>query len=557
MSNNNSNNAAPYVLPLLLDATLDELRTGLDSGHFTSVQLVQAYIDRIGEVNSRLKAVTEINPDALSIASQLDNEREQMKNSSQISNLGPLHGIPILVKNNIATHDKMETTAGSLALLGARVPEDSTVVAKLRKSGAIIIGKVSSLDSLNTTLHLLTHQLKVNMTQWACVRDTNCPEGWSAHGGQTRGAYFARQTPKGSSSGSAVATSVGLAWASLATDTGGSITMPATQNNVVGFRPTVGLTSRHLVIPHSLRLDTVGTMTRTVKDAAYLMKAIVGQDAKDPITAQIPFKIAPDYVAACIGTGLQGKRIGISPILMDFCNLFTYDLPEAKFAEALDLMRGARAEIVDGIKFIGPCLGLIAQASLPYYPRNAVDFSTDLPKYLSKLSTNPNNIQSLSDLRDFTQKTPAEQNPFCDTDIWDTVLDMTADEISGSYKSHAAIENKYFGDWGIIGAFEHFKLDAFVTWGPVASMFCSRAGGLPAVTVPLGKLRETDLYMQDDGSADSAPNKPFGITFVGPRYSEETLFGIAYAFEQLTLARKEVRPVFVPRTELADVLKRG
>ncbi|KAM0255645.1 hypothetical protein ACHAQJ_005570 [Trichoderma viride] len=534
-----NNNTAPYVLPPLLDATLDELRVGLDSGHFTSLQLVKAYIDRIGEVNSRLKAVTEINPDALSIALQLDIERAKMKSSSQVSNLGPLHGIPILVKNNIGTDDKMETTAGSLALLGARVPEDSTVVAKLRKSGAIILGKA-------------------NMTQWSCTRDWDCPEGWSAHGGQTRGAYFSRQTPKGSSSGSAVGTSVGLAWASLATDTGGSITMPATYNNVVGFRPTVGLTSRHMVVPHSLRLDTVGTMTRTVKDAAYLMAAIAGRDTNDPCTAQIPFETIPDYVAACVNTGLQGKRIGVSPILMDYCRVFSYDMPEGKFDKALNLMRGAQAEVVGGIKFIGPCLGLEAELLEPYYPRSAVEFSTDLPKYLSKLSTNPNNIHSLSDLRDFTQNTPAEQHPHCQTKIWDAILGMKAEDKLKRRKRRTAIENKYFGDWGIIDAFEHSKLDAIVAWGPLAAMFTSRVN-LPAVTVPFGKREGQGLFVNEDGSVDSAPNKPFGITFIGPKFTEETLFGIAYAFEQLTQARTKVHPHprVVPKTELADVLKRA
>ncbi|KAH6607291.1 amidase-like protein [Trichoderma cornu-damae] len=533
-----SGSTASGWLPLLLDATLDELRVGLDSGSFTSLDLVRAYLGRINEVNWRLRAVTEINPDALSIAFELDYERRRAKedSSSEGSKLGPLHGVPVLLKNNIATDDKTNTTAGSYALLGARVPEDSTVAAKLREAGAIILGKA-------------------NMSQWASCRMGENVEGWSALGGQTFGAYFPNQSPKATSSGSAVGTSIGLAWASLGTDTGGAITMPASQNNVVGFRPTVGLTSRHLVIPYSERLDTVGTLTRTVKDAAYLMVAIAGRDGKDSYTARIPFGAIPNYVAACKATGLQGKRIGVARSFMSQSRLLTYDLPIGEFDEALQLMRAAGARILDDVQLAGPAARVVTEQIRPRCPPVAMDFATDLPKYLEKLKTNPNNIRSLRDLREFTQQTPEEQYPKFSTELWDAVLAQKANDGPPRPVQGAADDDGCLGDDGIAGAFERLRLDALVAWGPEASMLSARIG-LPVVTVPLGKLPWFAPIVEGvNGLIDTAPNKPFGISFVGPAFGEETLFEIAYAFEQLTQVRKTVHPYMVPKTELADILK--
>ena len=231
--------AAPYAttsvnhtsFPLLLEATLDDLTAGLESNLFTSADLVKAYSLRILEVNSTLHVVTELNPDALAIAKHAD---ELRKNGTI---LGPLHGIPILIKNNIATGDAMNNTAGSFALLGAK-QGDSTIAAKLRKAGAIILGKT-------------------NLSQWANFRSNNSTNGWSAYGGQTTGAYYPEQDPSGSSSGSGVASSIGLALGALGTETSGSILSPADVSNLVGIKPSVGLTSRHLVIPVSDNLVTI------------------------------------------------------------------------------------------------------------------------------------------------------------------------------------------------------------------------------------------------------------------------------------------------------------
>lgn len=211
----------PYFPPLI-EADLEDVVTGLESGLFTSADLVKTYIARINEVNDTLHAVTELNPDALSIATSLD----AMRRNGTI--LSPLHGVPILIKNNIATDDKMNNTAGSWSLLGAKVPRDSTLAAKLRKAGAVILGKT-------------------NLSQWANYRSDNTSNGWSAYGGQTYAAYYPKQDPSGSSSGSGVASSLGLALAALGSETSGSILSPSDVNNLVGIKPTVGLTSRYLV----------------------------------------------------------------------------------------------------------------------------------------------------------------------------------------------------------------------------------------------------------------------------------------------------------------------
>lgn len=402
--------STPFEYPTLLDATLDELRFGLDSGSFTSVDLVRAYIARIDEVNGLLHAVTEINPDAISIASSKD--RERLSGTALPS---PLHGIPILLKDNIATDDGLNNTAGSYALLGAKPTADSTVAAKLRKSGAIILGKA-------------------NLSQWAGMRGANVSEGWSAYGGQTTGAYFPGHEPSGSSSGSAVASSVGLAWASLGTETTGSIVDPAHLNNIVGIKPTVGLTSRYLVVPISEHQDTVGPMARTVKDAAYLLSVIAGSDPKDNYTSASPFgENPPNYVAACKKMGLKGKRLGVLKNILDLHKDVTSEPAFAVFNETLEILRAAGAEIVEDVYFPG----INPIVSHGWAGRvTGQDFLTDLPRYLANLKTNPNNITTLAELRDFTQDYPAEGFPNRATQSWDRVLSRGYDNTSPEWWSN-------------------------------------------------------------------------------------------------------------------------
>ncbi|KAI4250661.1 MAG: hypothetical protein L6R42_008688, partial [Xanthoria sp. 1 TBL-2021] len=319
----------------------------------------------------------------------------------------------------------MSTTAGSFALLGATLPRDSAVAAKLRKAGVIILGKT-------------------NLSQWANFRSNNSTNGWSAYGGQTTGAYYPQQDPSGSSSGSGVASSIGLALATLGSETSGSILSPSEVNNLVGIKPSVGLTSRALVIPISERQDTVGPMARTVKDAAYLLQAIAGKDLDDNYTLAQPFESPPDYVGACNYSSLRGKRIGIPR------NVITPgegDGPVlAAFDTAIQIIRRAGATIVDNVNITDFALDryLNSNASLIVLE---VDFISDLPlNYLSKLVTNPNNVQTLVDVRNFTQAFPPEEYPDRDTAVWDGALDLgfnnTSPQFWAAYQENLEIAGR-------------------------------------------------------------------------------------------------------------------
>ena len=365
------------------EATIDDLNKLQAAGIVSSVDLVKAYTRRTVEVNDYLHAVSEINPDAISIASSLDRERA-------IGHLrGPLHGIPILLKDNIATTDALNTSAGSYALLGALPKHEAVVARKLRDAGAVILGKVT-------------------MGEWAQFRSGSktSSHGWSPLGGQTLGAYYPQQDPHGSSSGSAVAVSVGLAAGTLATETSGSIVNPAERNNVVGIKPTLGLTSRDMVIPISLRQDSVGPMAQTVKDAAYLLSAIAGKDQQDVWTLVQPWAKPPDYVKACKDSGLNRARLGVPRNGIEpFLSHSSAPIMTA-FQSALETMRDAGANIEDAANF--------SSFNMDAFNRNsnivlAADFESGLLDYLSKLSTNPNHIYGLTDLIRYTRNHPFEE----------------------------------------------------------------------------------------------------------------------------------------------------
>lgn len=516
--------------PPLIEATLEDLKFGLESGLFTSVDLVNAYTARIMEVNSTLKMVTELNPDALAAAEETDSMR------AQGTILSPLHGIPILLKNNIATADKMSNTAGSYALVGAGVPEDSTVAAKLRKAGAIILGKT-------------------NLSQWANYRSNNSSNGWSAYGGQTQGAYFPGQDPSGSSSGSGVASSLGLALASLGTETDGSIVSPSDVNNLVGIKPTVGLTSRYLVIPISEHQDTVGPMARTVKDAAYILATIAGPDDKDNYTSAIPFDSTPDYVGACDSSALRGKRIGVPRNLFDITGAEElYGPVVAAFNASLDVLRDSGAEVVDNIHLEG--YDTLANANFENIVLMA-DFITDLPKYTSELTVDPNNITSVAALQAFTQAFALEAWPERDTKIWQSAIDLGYGNESPEFWSNYTADLYYGGTLGITGALTNLSLDALVMPTTFSSMLPAIIGA-PIVTVPLGRYPENTTVLPNrfGNLNDTAPNKPFGLAFLGEHFSEERLIGLAYAFEQRTLVRNTIQPWMAPVTELADIVEK-
>lgn len=498
--NNNGDKINVKEFPSLIDVELGDLIDGLAVGLFTSVDLVNAYIDRIMEVNSTLHMVTELNPDALTIAAEADKLRAENKI------LSPLHGIPILIKNNIATDDEMNNTAGSWSLLGSKVPRDSTIAAKLRKAGAIILGKT-------------------NLSQWANYRSYNTSNGWSAYGGQTYGAYYPRQDPSGSSSGSGVSSSLGLALAALGTETDGSILSPSDVNNLVGIKPTVGLTSRYLVIPISEHQDTVGPMARYVKDAAYILQQIAGYDPRDNYTSAIPNNgTLPDYVAACDFDAFKGKRIGIARNVLD---IYGVDPPVlAAFNTAVKQIEEAGATIVDANFTAFDEYLLSGNETLVL---NA-DFLVDLANYFSELTYNPNNLQNLMDELRFTHKFPLERWPVRDTKVWESALNQSWDNTSPKFWPAYQADLFFGGPGGILGALERTNTDAVLLPTQLSPGIPALVGA-PVVTVPMGFYpANTTAEMDGFGTlVAKAPNLPFGLSFMGRKFSEADLIGFAYA----------------------------
>ena len=451
---------------------------------------------------------------------------------------GLLHGVPILVKDNMATMDRMNTTAGSYALLGAKVPRDSTVVAKLRAAGAVILGKA-------------------NMSQWAAWRG-NATNGWSAYGGQCQGVYYPNQDPSGSSSGSAVATTLGLTFAALGSETAGSLILPGEASNLVAIKPTVGLTSRSLIIPVSTYLDTVGPISRTVKDAAIILQTIAGRDPHDNYTSAQPSYL-PDYASACKLSALAGARIGVPRNLLEVDLGYNFTL----FNAAIRTMQTAGATIVDNTNITSYALTALSD-------NNSIlvldeDFVSALPSYLSQLTSNPHNINDVSELRTFTQNFPPEDYklyPTVDTSRWDTGLAIGYSNISSQSWAKHQTNLKIGGPESIFGLLKNHSLDALIAPTQSAFDLPSRVGA-PVITVPLGFNDEDTSVPGQSGSALAASmgnitknNNPTGISFIGAKWSEEKLIGYAYAFEQKTMVRqKGPQPYFMPITQLGDVIR--
>ncbi|MCJ1377302.1 hypothetical protein MMC17_000396 [Xylographa soralifera] len=560
---------ASHDAPSLLDITIDEIGRLLQERTTTSEELVDVYLQRIFEVNGRLHAVNEINPDARAIARELDKERALGKVR------GPLHGVPILVKDVIATKDKMNNTAGSVCLLGAQVLEEASIITKLRRAGAIILGKA-------------------NLSEWAGFRSDfhTTSLGWSGYGGQGRGAYREDQDPGGSSSGSAVAVSVGLAAAAVGTETRGSIIIPAEWNNLVGVKPTLGLVSRHMVIALCPRQDVVGPMARTVKDAAYLLTAIAGKDKyeNDNSTLDQPFESPPDYTQALSRDALQGARIGVPwngvlPIFYPAQSPKHLQVIMRSFNEALTVLEAAGATIVH-TNF----------PSLPgkqreNYSENAptsreqnvnIDMSTAslrnaypwdgkstsayqdpdallaINTYLSRLDPTSTPIRSLHDIAACTCSNPLEQCPPRDISLWTAALSTTISP--NSSEAWNAYQSVYqaCGPNGVFAALQNDHLDALVLPSVFSYHFPAYAGS-PVVTVPMGAFgddvgvawrKEHDPLLR---SVMAGPGMTFGLGFFGAKWSEERLLGLAYAFEQRTGWRRRVRPVVVPGRELWGV----
>lgn len=497
--------------PHIGEATIAELQTALQQGHLTSVDLVDRYLQRIEAIDRqgpRINALAEINPDARAIAQDLDEER------TQHGPRGPLHGIPILLKDNIATTDHMETTAGSLALVGTRPKREAFVVQQLRAAGAIILGKA-------------------NLSEWANFRSSHSSSGWSGRGGQVLNPYVLNRTPCGSSSGSATAVAAGLVTASLGTETDGSILCPANMNAVVGIKPTVGLTSRSGVIPIASSQDTVGPFGRTVADAATVLGVLVGRDEDDEATEQSVGKFHRDYTPFLTSDGLRGARIGIAREV--YCG---YDTRvDALFEQAITITRAAGAEIIDpaNIPTAKQMNETDTEMTVLLY-----EFKAGLNAYLQDLAVSP--LRSLEEIIAFNTTHAEQEMPYFQQDLF-LKAQQTGTLTDAQYLTALEKNRRLAREEGIDAVMQHYRLDALMmpTGGPAwlidlihgdrGAGGCSQPAalaGYPAISVPMGYLFEL----------------PIGITFMGRAFSEPTLIKLAYAFEQHTKVRHS--PKYLP-----------
>ncbi|CAA7270086.1 unnamed protein product [Cyclocybe aegerita] len=513
--------------PDLYEASVLELQAGLDAGHFTSVDLVKAYFARIEEVNLKgpaLRAVIEVNPSALAQAAALDKERKKSGKRSL------MHGIPILLKDNIATiaSEGMNTTAGSFSLLGSVVPEDAGVIKRLRKAGAVLLGKA-------------------NLSEWAHFRG-RVASGWSGRGGQGTNAYFKNADPCGSSSGSGVAASIGLAAVTLGSETDGSITCPTGNNNLAGIKPTVGLTSRAGVIPISEHQDTIGPMTRSMTDAAIVLSVIAGKDPNDNYTLAQP-DILPDYIKALKKNALKGARIGVPRTGFTSNNFIN-----VAFTEALETIKGLGATIVDPADL--PSALEIARSDNETVVLN-VDFKVQLNAWFESLISNPSGVRSLADLIAFNDANPTLEKPTNFTDQSQLIQSEATTGRNTSFFQSLAFNVELGATRGIDAALRENNLDALVLPARGLTTTPAAIAGYPIVTVPLGFFPDNVAI----GSAGPltvypAPGVPFGLSFLGTAFSEFDLIGYAFAYEQKTktrLARKAI-PEAIPKTQLKDIV---
>ncbi|QRV99696.1 amidase [Ceratobasidium sp. AG-Ba] len=526
----------PQAFPDLYEASIHELQSGLESGDYTSVDLVTAYLKRIDEVNfsgPKLHAVLETNQHALDQAIALDVERKTRGKRS------PLHGIPILVKDNIATRaaDGMNTTAGSYALLGSIVPGDSHAVAKLRAAGAIILGKA-------------------NLSQWSYIRDWTLPNGWSSRGGQVTNPYFPQADPCGSSSGSAVAAAVGLAAAALGTDTAGSIVCPSGFNNVVGVRPSLGLTSRTGVVPVSLHQDTVGPIGRSVADVAALLSVIAGQDDADNYTSTAPNPV-PDYTQFLNADAIRGKRFGV-PRKVFTDDSFTGSHPSVnvEFNKTLDIIRSLGGIVVDPAD-LPSALKLPDVLMTTEMLVFQVDLKVDLNRYLNTLESIPTDVKTLEDVISFNNAHRSLERPKGHTGQSIFIGSQSTHGYNSTFYSALDYHKEVSRTEGIDAVLKNHNLDAIVLPNNGLSMLLASLAGYPMVTVPLGFLPDDTPITPNPQLLFPAPGVPFGVAFIGRAYSEPDLIGFAYAYEQHTHTRLKRRAYTqaVPHTQIKDVIQ--
>jgi amidase len=498
---------APFELE---EATLSELQAGMAAGRMTARSITQLYLDRIAALNLNgpaLRHVLETNPDALSLADSLDQERKAGKVR------GPLHGIPILLKDNIDTADRMTTTAGSLAMAGSIPLQDAFIAAKLRAGGAILLGKT-------------------NLSEWASFRSTHSSSGWSGRGGQAKNPYVLDRNPCGSSSGSGGAVSANLCAAAIGTETDGSIVCPSSANGIVGIKPTLGLVSRAGIIPIAHSQDTSGPMARTVRDAATILNVLAGIDPRDPATAAGHSRGQLDYTRYLDPNGLRGARIGVART-----KFFGYsDVTDKVINDAIEGMKAQGAVIVDPANIVTAGKFDDSEFDVLLY-----EFKADLNKYLAALGPKAP-VRTLADIIAFNDQHKDTSMPWFAQEI------MIQAQAKGpltekKYRDALAKDLKMSRTDGIDATMNKYKLDAIVapTGSPAwvtdlvngdhssgASSTPAAVAGYPNINVPAG----------------FSHNLPIGISFFGRAYSEPTLIKFAYAYEQATKHRRA--PTFIP-----------
>jgi amidase len=494
----------------LEEATIADLQRDMVSGKQTSHSITAAYLERIAAMDRQgpsLHSVIETNPDALAIADSLDRERKQK------GQRGPLHGIPVLIKDNIDTADRMTTTAGSLALEGSIPLRDSFVAQRLREAGAVIFGKT-------------------NLSEWANFRSTHSSSGWSGRGGQARNPYVLDRNPCGSSSGSGAATSANFAAISVGTETDGSVVCPSSANGLVGIKPTLGLISRAGIIPIAHSQDTAGPMARTVTDAAILLTALAGVDSRDSATAASKGHASPDYTKFLNADGLKGARIGVMREKFFGFN----DSVDALMATAIDDIKRLGAVVVDPTEI--PTNGKYDDTELEVL---LYEFKADLNKYLASLGPKAP-VKTMADIIAFNEKNKDREMPYFAQEL------MVRSQAKGpltekKYLDALAKNHRMSRTEGIDAVMIKHKLDAIitVTGGPAwvtdvingdhytgGYSTASAVAGYPHITVPVG----------------FAFGLPCGMSILGRAWSEPKLISIAYAFEQATKHRRA--PKFIP-----------
>ena len=502
---------APGLSPALTSFELEEitipaLQRGMAAGTWTARRVAQLYLDRINQLDrgeTGLNAVIELNPDALGIADRMDLERTAGKAR------GPLHGIPVLLKDNADTGDRMATSAGSLALADSHASMDSTVAKRLREAGAVILGKT-------------------NLSEWANFRSTNSSSGWSGRGGQTRNPYALDRNPCGSSSGTGAAIAANFCAVGVGTETDGSIVCPASNCGLVGIKPTVGLVSRAGIIPISATQDTAGPMARTVSDAAILLTALQGLDPRDRATQVLNGRGLEDYTTALDPAGIRGARIGVAR------NFFGFSPAVDRIMdEAIDLLKREGAVLIDPANF--PTAGQFDDSEFEVL---LYEFKDGINTYLAGLGPGAP-MRTLADLIAFNEREREREMPFFGQEIF-----LKAQEkgplTTRAYRQALAKDNRLSRRQGIDALVAKHRLDAILapTGGPAwttdhvngdhfsgGSSTPAAVAGYPSVTLPAGHVF----------------GLPVGISFFGAAWSEARLIRIAYGYEQASKHRRPPR----------------